>query len=182
MNVSMLRFLSLFLSIVNLISAYEYRAPVDTELSINGEPPRDVLRRTMPRFSVTSNARIPVTENVETIGLSFHDSIWALPTLRVKRRNEYLDQITVTFRYAGNSLTGVSHSVSYSNDIPKDEEHVVRVKYTWESDEPASPHAGQAMMLMLVFFVVIYEMASSAFDDGPSSSSSSVDLDVGKVQ
>ena len=158
----------LFILLV-LVGAFGYRVgdDVDTELSIDGLPPSDVLRSQMPYFGVDSTANFqikPISYIFDRrMALSFLDGLWGLPTTYLTNsRGEGLVSILVTFVYS-KSGSGVIHSVSsvptYSSD--GNDSYVVRVDYKWVEEEDIYMNAGQAIMFMVTFLVGVFILIAS---------------------
>ena len=148
-------------------AAYRVGDDVDTELSIDGSPPSDVLRSQMPYFGVssTANFQIKPTSHIfdRKIALSFLDGLWGLPTTYLTNsRGEGLVSILVTFVFS-KSGSGVIHSVSsvptYSSE--GNDSYSVRVEYKWVEEEDIYVNAGQAIMFMLTFFVGAFLLIAS---------------------
>jgi hypothetical protein len=149
------------------VTAYRMGDVVNTEISFTGQEPKDTLRSQMPRFGRPTRATVdlpPDTSQPQTIGISFQEGLWGLPSLPVENsRHQVLFTALVTFVY-DSSESGTIHAVhvkpSYREANQQDEEdqgkRSFRIRYKWVQETTAAVVAGQAIMYLLVFLATVF--------------------------
>lgn len=143
--------------------AYRLGDPIDTELSIDGAPPKDVYRSHMPHFGIRSRPEFALKSG-SSFTLSFEDGLWILPMIYIETpRGDKLSSLEVTFVYS-KSGHGMIHSVSCTpsygekknkssarEETTSTEDGTFRLKYVWIEEEDVNLAAGQSIMYLIVF-------------------------------
>lgn len=166
---TLLLLLLLLLSFPSVIKAtYRMGESVDTKISFDGGPPKDILRAQMPRFARPTRASIEMPSSAQSFSLAFDEGLWGLPALAIRNhRKEQLITILITFVY---SKSGAIHSVQSeplyrSNDAAaaattknadSNPAPVVRIRFKWAEENAVSVVAGQAIMYMIVFLAAVF--------------------------